>query len=319
MKFIYRYFLLIYGSASPLPYQASDKKMVILEEETHEKFGYYPSDLSRGSHKRILAKCDDCGKIREMNKGDYSALCRSCGRKSEKNPMYGKSHSEESRLKISQNRIYQKGENHPSYTLKIKCICLECGKEFLLKPSKVKNGGGKYCSNKCVGNAISKNNRCENNPAWKGGPIRCKCKECRKIFYTPLNQIKKGWGKYCSRPCQTRGIQRNKTKPTKPEQIFEEICNRNGLPFKYTGDRSFWLGNANPDFIHNTRKLVCEVFGDFWHSPLLRRNMRYNETLEGRRAQLKAEGYKLIMFWETDLLRKDAEAYVLNILQKLKI
>jgi G:T-mismatch repair DNA endonuclease (very short patch repair protein) len=292
---------------------------MIDEEDTFRKFGYYSTEWAPHSKKRIIAKCDDCGKIREMNKGDYSALCKSCVRKGKRNPLFGKHHSEEALQKISQNRIYAEGENHPNWKPKIKLICQTCGKLFYLKPSGIKKGKGKFCSRKCKEEWQSWYNKGSNNPAWKGGPIRCECKECGKIFYTPLNEIKKGWGKYCSRQCQTQGIRRNKNKPTKPERIFEEICNRNGLPFKYIGDRSFWLGNANPDFIHNTRKLVCEVFGDFWHSPLLRRNMRYNETLEGRRAQLKAEGYKLIMFWETDLLRKDAEAYVLNTLQKLKI
>ena len=292
---------------------------MILEEETFEKFGYYSTDWAPHSKKRIIAKCDDCGKIREMNKGDYSALCKSCVHNGERNAMFGKYHSEKSRLKISQNRVYQKGENNPNYKRKIKCICLKCGKSFLLKPGRVKNGKGKFCSNNCKEKWQSKYNKGKNNPAWKGGPIERKCSVCGKGFYAKRDQIKKGWGIYCSRKCQTRGIQRIKSKPTKPERIFEDLCKQNDLPFKYTGDRSLWLGNANPDFIHNTRKLVCEIFGDFWHSPLLRRNMRYNETLEGRRKQLKAEGYKLIVFWETDLLREDAEAFVLNTLKKLRI
>lgn len=33
----------------------------------------------------------------------------------EKNPMYGKHHSEESRKKIGQNRVYPRGKDHPSY------------------------------------------------------------------------------------------------------------------------------------------------------------------------------------------------------------
>jgi G:T-mismatch repair DNA endonuclease (very short patch repair protein) len=156
-----------------------------------------------------------------------------------------------------------------------------------------------------------------NHPNWKGGLIQRICLECGRIFYTKPSEVKKGHGKYCSRKCSVK-VQRHNTlsKKTKPELIFEEICKRNDLPFHYVGDGSLWIGDANPDFIHNTRKIVVEVYGDYWHSPLLNGNIQYNHTLEGRRKQLKAEGHKLIVFWESDLKRKDAEAFVLYELTK---
>ena len=57
--------------------------MAILEEETYKKFGYYPSDLSLYSGKKILATCDDCGKIRETSKHSYRSLCLSCANQTE--------------------------------------------------------------------------------------------------------------------------------------------------------------------------------------------------------------------------------------------
>ena len=33
---------------------------MILENETFEKFGYYPTSLSHGSKKKIMMKCDYC-------------------------------------------------------------------------------------------------------------------------------------------------------------------------------------------------------------------------------------------------------------------
>ena len=50
-----------------------------------------------------------------------------------------------------------------------KRICQNCGKEFLVLPSKIKIGGGKFCSKKCFGEWTSKNKRGEKNPNWKGG------------------------------------------------------------------------------------------------------------------------------------------------------
>jgi G:T-mismatch repair DNA endonuclease (very short patch repair protein) len=105
---------------------------------------------------------------------------------------------------------------------------------------------------------------------------------------------------------------------TKPEKIFKSICINNNLPFHFVGDGTLWLGNANPDFIHNTKKIVVEVFGDYFHSPLLNRKLRDTSTMEGRQKQLKKEGYKCIFIWESDLKREDAEAFVIYILKKEK-
>lgn len=115
---------------------------------------------------------------------------------------------------------------------------------------------------------------------------------------------------------EQRKHQKFPTHHTKPEMIFESICKRRNLPFKYTGDGSFWIENINPDFIEcNGKKIVVEIFGDYWHSPLLRKKMRYNQTYEGRKKILKRYGWKLIVFWESDLKREDAEAFVLSVLK----
>lgn len=66
---------------------------MILEDETFNAFGYYPSALTPKSAKRILAACNECGKIRECRKHNYHTLCRSCSAKGkrccDKNPMFG--------------------------------------------------------------------------------------------------------------------------------------------------------------------------------------------------------------------------------------
>lgn len=85
---------------------------MFLEEETFERFGYYPSQLSQGSGKRILAQCDGCGKVRELKKQDYHALCPSCAKKGEKNHNYGKHFSEEHKKKMGEAR---KGEKNPLF------------------------------------------------------------------------------------------------------------------------------------------------------------------------------------------------------------
>ena len=235
---------------------------MILEDATHEAFGYYPSALKPQSVKKILVVCDGCGKLRVIRKDAYHTLCRSCAKIGEKHHNYGKSMSREQKHKLSE--------------------------------------------------AIKGNK----SAWWKGGPIKRVCKICSKIFYVYPYRVNAGGGKYCSYSCKVKA-QRHNARPTKtvPERIFEAICKKHQLPFKFVGDGSLWLGNANPDFVHNTKKIAVEVFGDYWHSPLINRNVREVQTVEGRTAQLTAEGYTTIILWESDLKRVDAEEFILHEMQ----
>jgi hypothetical protein len=95
---------------------------MILELETFEKYGYYPSALKPQSNKHILAACDKCRKVRITSKNAYRTLCNSCANK-------GKKHTEETKAKMSaarKGRIFTeehkanistalKGENNPNF------------------------------------------------------------------------------------------------------------------------------------------------------------------------------------------------------------
>jgi len=48
--------------------------------------------------------------------------------------------------------------------------------------------------------------------------------------------------------------------PTKYEQYFIEIVKKYNLPFEYCGNGGVIINGLNPDFIHNTKKKVIEVW-----------------------------------------------------------
>jgi len=54
---------------------------MILEEETFKIFGYYSWNWKSKSNKKIIAKCDGCGKIREVYKYAYRDFCPSCAKR----------------------------------------------------------------------------------------------------------------------------------------------------------------------------------------------------------------------------------------------
>jgi 5-methylcytosine-specific restriction endonuclease McrA len=66
--------------------------------------------------------------------------------------------SRETRLKLSKAHKGRMGKNSSNWKGgKVKRFCKECGKEFYVFSSKVENGGGKFCSRKCMRKWQNKN------------------------------------------------------------------------------------------------------------------------------------------------------------------
>ena len=129
---------------------------MILEDATHEAFGYYPSALRPKSNKRVLAVCDGCGKARAIPKKSYHALCGSCAATS-------KTHTEKHKHNMSEA---QKGDKHWNWKGgPVKRICKVCGKTFPVYSRVVKGGRGIYCSKSCS----EKSKTGEKNSNWQGG------------------------------------------------------------------------------------------------------------------------------------------------------
>ncbi len=68
-------------------------------------------------------------------------------------------------------------------------ICKICGKKFEKASSVVKQGGGKFCSNKCkfIGMRTQ---------------ITRICESCGKEFKIDPSKLKRGWGRFCSNSCR---------------------------------------------------------------------------------------------------------------------
>ena len=114
---------------------------------------------------------------------------------------------------------------------------------------------------------------------------------------------------------------------TKPELFFEEVCIRNSIPYRYTGDSSFWIPkkrgskSCNPDFIIITKdkKFAIEINGNYWHSPLLNPERVNDTAYKERERHYKRYKWFMIAFWELDIMRDEGEQYILSVLRKNKI
>lgn len=117
-----------------------------------------------------------------------------------------------------------------------------------------------------------------------------------------------------------RSRQRIPHSKTKPELRFSDIVEKYNAPLKYTGDGTFWVHRLNPDFIHlNHKKLAVEIFGEYWHTPLLNHSVRYGATELGRKEEYKKHGWGCIVLWAEPLMSEDGEDYALRLLEKAGI
>jgi hypothetical protein len=120
-------------------------------------------------HPPVELICEQCGRHftvpywRTQSKGYVSKYCsRQCNMKSK----IGMKRKPETILKSVETR-----RSNKTYADKILVSCDECGSNFLVVPSKIDVGKGKYCSRKCMGEFFKKHYRGTNsrNNLWKGG------------------------------------------------------------------------------------------------------------------------------------------------------
>ena len=88
-------------------------------------------------------------------------------------------------------------------------------------------------------------------------------------------------------------------RPNKTESALWKTIKRYG--FVYTGDRAFWIGRANPDFVNRKLRLVVELFGRYYHTDATADKLRL--------AKIKKAGWKTLVIWD-DLFRRDPERQV---------
>jgi len=98
-------------------------------------------------------------------------------------------------------------------------------------------------------------------------------------------------------------------RPTDIEARLIEIIEKYMLPYRYTGDGSFWVGGKNPDFVNvNSEKIAIDLFGDFWHEP---------SEIEPRKAVFAEYGWHLIILWGHEL-KQLSDSELVGVIQNAK-
>ncbi|HUU88897.1 MAG TPA: NUMOD3 domain-containing DNA-binding protein [Candidatus Glassbacteria bacterium] len=194
----------------------------------------------------------------------------------DKNGMYGRKHSDETKKKIgekSKQKIFD-----GSYRNKLRQSARGNKRRLGIKHSQETKD---LMSETRKGNPLSEKNKRGISKALKGRIFtkewRQKLSDTRKRnFKDPkfLKQFKKSISQ----------------KPTSIEKIINILVKSRG--YKYVGDFSTWVDGKNPDFINESDKKIIEVFGDYWHKA---------EDEYIRYKHFKKNGYKLLVIWEHEI------------------
>lgn len=176
---------------------------MILEDETFRKFGYCARDLGNGSHKPVITKCDSCGIIKIKERRRAELLCQACARK-------GHATKEETKQKIrntltgiphTEERNRNNSRSHR-------------GSFFTKKDRRTKR-------------ELEKNTvREEKNIQSKGSFEIIECEICGKNFGAARDQIKRGWGRFCSQKCANIGQSGEKSPNWQGGKSFEPYCEK---------------------------------------------------------------------------------------------
>lgn len=212
-------------------------------------------------------ECPFCGKISTAQAIGHHINWTHLGKE---NPMKGRKHTEESKLKNSISCLgripWNKGlpkEKQPRYGIKATQQEIDKRRRKVLGQQRV--------------------------PREKR-----KCHYCNKEFIVKISSKKY----LCSHLCQIIAVAypAQKNKPTKPElellSFLHFVCPNQ---WRYVGDGKFWISNMNPDFIKPNTNMLIELFGEYWHK---------GENPQNRIDLFKKYGFNCLVIWENELKDK---------------
>lgn len=217
-------------------------------------------------------------KITEEHKEKLIASART--RFGDKHPMYGKHHTDETKRRISEihtGRVRsEESKQNMSEALRLAWQDQENREKWLAcKTGENHPMYGKHHSEE----TIQKMKESRNTQEYKD----------------MMSEIKKEhWKdpKFSDAVCKGMEL-----KPNKSEIMLWDLLN-NLYPneWKFVGDFSFMVNGKNPDFLNvNGKKLLIELFGDYWHR---------DDDPENRKDIFREFGYETLVIWESDLKKR---------------
>lgn len=80
-----------------------------------------------------------------------------------------------------------------------------------------------------------------------------------------------------------------------PNSLERKLSKILGPSFTYTGNGTYRIDNLKPDFVSESRRLVIELYGNYWH-----RNETIQKTMQ-RVSRYNRKGWRVIIIWEDEV------------------
>jgi hypothetical protein len=146
------------------------------EEKTFDEKGYYSTELSAKSRKKVYAICTECGEGRWVELGSYRDLCHVCA--SKKRRKYAYEDIDRSSMNIDEEITFEESGYRSSdlsagSSKKVYAICTECGEGRWISFSLYRNVCFKCIHKTDKHRKTLRDNHTdisgEDNPNWQGG------------------------------------------------------------------------------------------------------------------------------------------------------
>ena len=212
------------------------------------------------------------------------------------NPFFGKHHSEKSKQKIREHHL----KNRSFFSNKMKLNNPMKNPEVVKKVSAALKGKPSFIKNKKWDEYYGLD---------KARKIREKQTISRKgKHYSPLTEFTKQKAAEMRKDPEMlkKMLKKSNVFPNKPEKIMISLLKNNNLPYTYVGNGELVIGGKVPDFANcNGQKKLIEVFGDYWHNPDIKNDVKWHQTEEGTRVVYSKLGFKVLIVWEHELENLD--------------
>jgi len=278
----------------------------IIFRKKEKKYNYFVSDKNikftakEVYGKEVLIKCAECGKEKKikMYGGKHSPLkrkflCDSCRLSGERNPFFGKKHSEEFKGKLSNERkgIWFLGKENPMYGINVwKYVDENKEKDMRKNQSKASSG----YKNGFYGKTHSQKTREH-------------LSKIHKIRYLNDPSLKEKSRIQAIKNLENNIFYKKTSIEKKIENIIKEYQKKYNFDYKYN---KILHRKYQYDFILG-EDILLEIHGDYWHANPIFYGQNKKELTSRQKYKVEKDkekkdyahkyGYKIYYFWENNI------------------